>query len=46
MNLKMIRPINEIEDLFLSITKNCGTFIEQTHRKEEKTLEIKHSKSR
>ena len=36
----MIRPKNETEDLFLSITKNSETLIEQTHRKPEKTLEF------
>ena len=33
MNLNMIRPKHETEDLLLSITKNCSTFIKQTHRK-------------
>ena len=42
----MIRPKNETEDLLLSITKNCETLIEQTHRKAEETLEFKMSKSR
>ena len=37
----MIRPKNKTEDLLLSITKNCETLIEQTHRKAEKTLELK-----
>ena len=41
MNLKMIRPKNETEDLLLSITKNCGTLIEQTHAKPQETLEFK-----
>ena len=41
MNLNMIRPKNETEDLLLSITKNCETPIEQTHRKPEETLEFK-----
>ena len=41
MNLNMIRPKNETEDLLLSITKNCETLIEQTHRKAEETLEFK-----
>ena len=36
----MYRPINETEDLILSITKNCETLIEQTHRKAEETLEL------
>ena len=37
----MLRPKNESEDLLLSITKNCETLIEQTHRKAEETLEFK-----
>ena len=41
MDLNMIRPKNETEDLLLSITKNCQTLIEQTHRKAEETLEFK-----
>ena len=40
----MIRPKNETEDLLLSITGNCQTLIEQTHRKAEKTLEFKMTK--
>ena len=46
MNLNMIIPKNETEDLLLSITKNCETLIEQTHRKAEETLEFKMDKSR
>ena len=46
MNLNMIRPKNETENLLLSITKNCETLIEQTHRKPEETLEFKMNKSR
>ena len=42
----MIRPKNETEDLLLSVTKNCETLIEQTHRKPEETLEFKMNKSR
>ena len=44
MNLNMIRTKNEVEDLLLSITKNCETLIEQTHRKPEETLEFKMTK--
>ena len=40
----MIRPKNQTEDLLLSITKNCETLIEQTHRKAEETLEFKMNK--
>ena len=46
MNLNMIRPINETEDLLLSITKNCEKLVEQTHKKPEETLEFKMLKSR
>ena len=46
MNLNMIQPKNETEDLLLSITKNCQTLIEQTRRKAEETLEFKMTKSR
>ena len=42
----MIRLKNEKEDLLLSITKNCQTLIDQTHRKAEKTLEFKMNKPR
>ena len=42
----MIRPKNETEELLLSITKNCETLIEQTHRKAEETLELKMIKPR
>ena len=46
MNLNMIRPKNETEDLLLSITKICETLIKQTHRKSEETLEFKMIKPR
>ena len=46
MNLNMIRPKNETEDILLSITKNCETLFEQTHRKPEETLEFKMIKPR
>ena len=42
----MIRLKNETEDLLLSITKNCETLIDQTHRKPEETLEFKMIKPR
>ena len=42
----MIAPKNKTEDLLLSITKNCQTLIEQTHRKPEETLEFKMVKPR
>ena len=41
MNLNIIKPKNETENLLLSITKNCEKLIEQTHRKAEETLEFK-----
>ena len=46
MNLNMIRPKNETEDLILSITKNYETLIKQTHRKAEETLEFEMTKPR
>ena len=46
MNLKMIRPKIETEDLLLSIIENCQTLIEQTHTKPEETLEYKMIKPR
>ena len=46
MNLNMIRPKSETENLLLSITKKCETLIEQTHRKAEETLDFKMNKSR
>ena len=45
MNLNMMRPKNQT-DLLLSITKNCETLIDQTHRKAEETLEFKLIKPR
>ena len=44
MNLKNIRPKNETEDLLPSMTKNCETLFEQTHRKAEESLEFKMNK--
>ena len=46
MNLNMIRPKKETEDLLLSITKNCETLFEQTQRRTNETLELKLIKSR
>ena len=46
MNLNIIRPKTQTEDLLLSITKNCESLIEQTHRKAEETLEFKMIKPR
>ena len=41
MNINMIRPKNETECLFFSMTKNCETLAEQTQRKAEETLQLK-----
>ena len=41
MNLNLIRPKNETEKLLLSITKNCETLVNPTHKKPEETLEFK-----
>ena len=46
MNLNMIQPKNETEDLLLSITKNYETLIQQTHTKPQETLELKMIKPR
>ena len=46
MNLNMIQPKNETEDLLLSITKNCETLIQQTHTKPQETLVFKMTKPR
>ena len=42
----MIRPKTETEDLLLSLTKNCETLFEQTHRKAEETLGFKMIQSK
>ena len=42
----MIRPENRSQDLLLSITKNCETLIQQTHRKPKETFEFKMAKPR
>ena len=44
MNLNMIRPKNETEELLLSITKSCETLVEQTHTKTQETLEFRMTK--
>ena len=46
MNLNMIRPKSENEDLLLSFTKNCEKLVNQTHRKPEETLGFKMLKPR
>ena len=40
MNLNMIQPNNETEDLLLSITKNGETLIQKPHTKSHEALEI------
>ena len=37
----MIRPKNGTENLLLSITKNCATLTEPTHKKAQETLEFR-----
>ena len=46
MNLNMIRPKIETEDLLLLLTKTCQTLIEQTHTQPEKISEFKMIKPR
>ena len=46
MNLNMLQPKTESEDLLLSVTKNCEKLTEQTHRKAEETSEFKMKKPR
>ena len=46
MNLNTIRPKSKLENLLLSITKNCEKLVDQTHRKPEETLEFKMLKPR
>ena len=46
MNLNMVRPKHEAEDLLLLITKNCETLIEQTHPKPQESLGFKMTKPR
>ena len=38
MNLKMIGPKNQIEDLLLSFIKTCGTLIKQNHKKFSRSI--------
>ena len=46
MNLNMITPKNETEELLLFFTKNCETLIHQTHTKLQQTREYKIFESR
>ena len=44
MNLNKIKPKKEIEDLLLSIIKNCETLVKQTYTKPQETLQLKPTK--
>ena len=46
MNLNMIRPKIETEDVLLSITKKCEMLIKQTHTKPQEVLELKLAQPR
>ena len=46
MNLKMIQPKNQTEELWLPITKIVKFFFEQTHTKPKELLEFKIGKPR
>ena len=46
MNLNMIRPKNETEDLLLSLTENCEKLVIKIHTKTQETLEYKMVKPR
>ena len=46
MNLSMIRPKKDTEDLLLLKTKNCEMSIKQINEKAEETLELRKSKPR
>ena len=46
MILNTIQAENQTEDILLSLTKNCETLSEQTHKKPEETLEIRMIKPR
>ena len=46
MNVDMIMPKNETEDLLLSNPRLCETPIEQTYTKPQETLEFKPNKPR
>ena len=46
MNLKVVRPINQTEDLLVLITKICETLIYQTHTRPQETLDFALTESR
>ena len=41
MNLDIFRPEREIHDLFLSTSRKCERFLEETQTKSEQTLDFK-----
>ena len=45
MNLDMIRPRNDTEDLILSRSENCEMLIKQTRGKEAESLKFKHTQA-
>ena len=46
MNMSMIQPKKETENLLLLIAKNCETLIKPTHTKPQETLKFKLSQPR
>ena len=46
MNLDIISPRNESEDLLLRISKNCETLIEQTQTEPQEVLDFKLTQPR
>ena len=45
MNLHLLTPKNETEDLLFSSTENYETLFKQTHRKTQETMELRLSQS-
>ena len=46
MNLDMIRPRNDTEDLILSRSENCEMLIEQIHGKAAESFKLKLTQAR
>ena len=46
MNLNLIRPRNQTEDLLFSTTKNCETLIDQIRTRPQETFEFEVTKPR
>ena len=46
MNLDLLRPKNETEDILLSKSKNCETLFERTHTKPQQKLEFQLTQPR